>query len=455
MKGISNDIILTLMHSIWQSFALYVFFVIRKKTIDYKNPSTLKSILMAFIVGQPIISIFTFSILRFNPALNFFNSDFIIRATSISINQSIVDCIFPLYLVMVIIKLADVRIKWNKEKSFITEGLIVPSEAFLTLANQTLERFSSHKATGFYVHPNISSPLTLGFWKPIVVFPVALLNNLTIEETIALITHEISHIQKNDFISNQMNIILKQVYFFNPFFQKLSSSFILETETTCDQFVLKAQNPLVYALALKKTAEFSIQTNHLAALCATGKTNALAYRISQFKHLSIRNHPSTRGSIFSIASMLLIITIATFFWALSIRKIDFINKPISFVTKSTSNKSSFFKQEEKKSNINKLEVIYKKSIKEVNILSTQQEDLFISLPTIDVQLTSKSDNSEKQLLVQEESNGQRTTSAYAIKNEQGEFLQTWLWTIQENIETKDSVYSDTLVPFHEYVEDLR
>ena len=454
MTGISNDIIFTLMHSTWQSFVLYLFFVAYKKSSPNHTPAKLKSILLVFIIGQPIISIFTFLLLRLNPTMEFLNTDLIIRATSTPIYPWLINFASPIYLVIVTFKLGYVRLKWKKEKLFLTEGLSVPSETFLTLANQTLERFSNKKGVSFFVHPYISSPLTLGFWKPIVVFPVALLNNLTIEETVSLIAHELSHIQRNDFISNQMNIILKQVYFFNPFFQKLSSSFMFETETTCDQFVLKAQDPLVYALALKKTAEFSIQTNHVAALCATGKTNVLAYRISQFKHLKAQSHTSNRGSLFSIFTVLLLISATTFFLGSSIRKIKSANNPIAFSTR-TAIKAPLTIVRAGISRRKKSNVPTKSFSKALKQSITNQEDLFLSQPSLNVQSTSNPETNEKQMLVQEESNGQRTTTAYSIKNEQGEILKTWLWTIEENIETTDSIYSDTLAPFHEYVEDLR
>jgi hypothetical protein len=73
-------------------------------------------------------------------------------------------------------------------------------------------------------------------------------------------------------------------------------------------------------------------------------------------------------------------------------------------------------------------------------------------------LTSfEAENKSKQLTIEEETSGTgvRTTSSFLVLDENGIMQNTWLWSVEETIETTDSIYIDTLVQFHEYVEDLR
>jgi hypothetical protein len=90
--------------------------------------------------------------------------------------------------------------------------------------------------------------------------------------------------------------------------------------------------------------------------------------------------------------------------------------------------------------------------------SQSQFDVFQNPSSTPSLLTSfVAENNSKQLTIEEETSGTgvRTTSSFLVLDENGIMQNTWLWSVEETIETTDSIYIDTLVQFHEYVEDLR
>ncbi|RYY09729.1 MAG: M56 family metallopeptidase, partial [Chitinophagaceae bacterium] len=97
----------------------------------------------------------------------------------------------------------------------------------------------------------VHTPLTIGFLKPVILLPVALVNNLTIKQTESLILHELYHIQRNDFVMNLLLVFADILLFFNPFAKFFKSAIQQEREHRCDDIVVQFRyDPADYAKAL-------------------------------------------------------------------------------------------------------------------------------------------------------------------------------------------------------------
>src|SRR6478735_10826678 len=73
-----------------------------------------------------------------------------------------------------------------------------------------------------WLSANIDSPLTIGFWKPMILLPLAAVNKLSIEQSEAIILHELNHIRRNDYLVNLLVAFSTVVLFFNPFARSLA-----------------------------------------------------------------------------------------------------------------------------------------------------------------------------------------------------------------------------------------
>lgn len=136
------------------------------------------------------------------------------------------------------------------------------------------------KNIGLYLSETITTPLTIGFWKPIILVPLASINHLSTQQLEAVLLHELAHIKRYDYL---VNIILSAVeigLFFNPFTQMLSKQIHKERENSCDDWVLQFQYQASdYAEALLRIAY--LQSAPALAMAATGKKNDLLARVKR------------------------------------------------------------------------------------------------------------------------------------------------------------------------------
>lgn len=147
-----------------------------------------------------------------------------------------------------------------------------------------VQKISSHLNIGKKVIVHLSelvtSPVTVGYLKPIILLPVAAINNLSVQQVEAILLHELSHIKRYDYLVNFLVSIISTFLYFNPFVKLFVRIIEEERENCCDQLVLQfGYDKISYASALL-TLEKSAHTNHTLALGATGK-NYLLSRIEK------------------------------------------------------------------------------------------------------------------------------------------------------------------------------
>lgn len=136
------------------------------------------------------------------------------------------------------------------------------------------------KTVRVFLSEQVSTPLTIGFLKPIILVPMASINHLSTQQMEAVLLHEMAHIKRYDYLVNILLSIAEIGLFFNPFTQLISKSIRQERENSCDDWVLQFQYEApVYAEALLRIAY--LQQAPALAMTATGKKNDLLYRVKR------------------------------------------------------------------------------------------------------------------------------------------------------------------------------
>ncbi len=126
----------------------------------------------------------------------------------------------------------------------------------------------------------IASPLIYGVFKPVIIFPLGLIQGLTSEEVEAILLHELSHLKRNDFIINIVINVLKTIYFYHPAFWWMSAQLDNEREFASDEMVLSHQTNAVDLIkALSKTQEY--QMSGPAMAFAGSSKNQLLKRVNR------------------------------------------------------------------------------------------------------------------------------------------------------------------------------
>jgi len=81
-------------------------------------------------------------------------------------------------------------------------------------------------------------PMVLGHLKPIILFPIGILNALSPDEVEAILLHELAHIKRNDFLINLLQQFVEIFFFFNPGVLWVSSLIKNERENCCDDIAI-------------------------------------------------------------------------------------------------------------------------------------------------------------------------------------------------------------------------
>lgn len=120
----------------------------------------------------------------------------------------------------------------------------------------------------------VESPITFGWLDPVIILPIAICNQLSVDEIKLILLHEIAHINRNDYFIHLIIEASHKLLYFNPFSYLFVKEISLQREMSCDEWVLaKTANPISYSNTLYNLAVNSnalSNTNlYLGALNAT------------------------------------------------------------------------------------------------------------------------------------------------------------------------------------------
>jgi len=157
--------------------------------------------------------------------------------------------------------------------------------------------------------PHISEPLTLGFWKPVVLFPVGMLLQLAPAQVEALLLHELAHIRRHDYLLNLFQLGLEVCFFYHPVFWLLSREARSRREFCCDEVVLRhTSKPMLYAKTLTDLQISFLKPTTPYVMNATGK-NRFTERILHIVGISPKR--STRPNLLFVRLLPLLIGLSS------------------------------------------------------------------------------------------------------------------------------------------------
>lgn len=158
-------------------------------------------------------------------------------------------------------------------------GVSQPGEAFENLCTDLAKKLKIRQKIVLFESSGIGEPLTIGFWRPVILFPIGMLTQLSPAQVEALLLHELAHIRRYDYFVNLFQLALEVCFFYHPMFWLLSREARTRREFCCDDVVLcHTSNPILYAKTLTDLQLSFVHTQNHFAMNATGK-NQFAERI--------------------------------------------------------------------------------------------------------------------------------------------------------------------------------
>lgn len=168
-------------------------------------------------------------------------------------------------------------------------AIAITDEALLASFRRLAHRVGLKAAPAIAWCEQISIPVVVGIFKPMILLPMALASSLTPGQLQALMLHELSHIRRFDPVINLLQRIVEALLFFHPVVWFVSRRISFEREMAADDMVLAAgwKKPL-YADALVRVAEITSTISPSSSLRRAAILGATGARNSDFKHRVLR-----------------------------------------------------------------------------------------------------------------------------------------------------------------------
>jgi beta-lactamase regulating signal transducer with metallopeptidase domain len=117
----------------------------------------------------------------------------------------------------------------------------------------------------------VQVPVAVGWIRPIVVFPTGIVLGLSPAQLEALLSHELAHLSRRDYLVNLAQSVIEIVFFYHPVVWWLSRCIRCEREEACDDLAVSVfGNPVLYARALAAVASSQIASSSLAVSASGG-----------------------------------------------------------------------------------------------------------------------------------------------------------------------------------------
>lgn len=138
---------------------------------------------------------------------------------------------------------------------------------------------------------HVPSPVTIGHLKPFILFPMGIINQLSPVEVEAVLTHELAHIVRKDYLSNLVQSFIETIFYYHPITWWISGMVRSERENRADDLAVRwCGDHLGYAKALVTIQEMQSRQAPSLALGFNSRKGAMLHRIQRILNLPYKNH---------------------------------------------------------------------------------------------------------------------------------------------------------------------
>lgn len=472
MIDFSYSFCITLLHSLWQAALLMGLYIVTNRLL-YKNnaPLARRNLLYITLVAQLFISICTFSIYYFNTQASGLFAIISQNLLSIGSNatmQYAAPWIFVLYILILVSKLVKAIFNWRFFFHQYKNGNTKPAIHLKLFTQQKAHHFGIKRKVTLWLSTTITTPVTFGFFKPVILLPVALVNSISIQQAETLILHELSHIRTNDYLLNWFLLFCETVFFFNPFIKNLCRQIRLEREKNCDLNVMAFEyTPALYAETLLQ-AEKMKQFVPAFQLAAANNKKHLLKRIEFFTDSKVLNTNRRFNMMAPFAGLLLLLLLMLAMLLQngnrslplhSAKYLPFMPVNNNAVTDAdfaqlnnysinTEKKEQKIAQADNAKKIITAPIVIsnKQKAKKPQAVKNEINKQLVALPAapetdanIALPVTTKENDAAKQIIVKEEGSGGTSVKVYYLGFENGKWILLPQWIITAKEINKDSL----------------
>jgi beta-lactamase regulating signal transducer with metallopeptidase domain len=164
-------------------------------------------------------------------------------------------------------------------------------EYWTELVEQLSAKAGLSKAVDLVESALVRTPVVIGHLKPMILFPLGIINRLSPQEVEAILAHELAHVVRYDFVFNIVQSLVEALFYYHPTVWWLSEQARSEREMACDHFAIGLTgDSLSYAKALvtiQEMAWFPLSPSLAFAGQGKGQLKTRIQRILNVKHNTI------------------------------------------------------------------------------------------------------------------------------------------------------------------------
>ncbi|MDY6945350.1 MAG: M56 family metallopeptidase [Pseudomonadota bacterium] len=114
-------------------------------------------------------------------------------------------------------------------------------------------------------------PGVFGVFRPVVIVPRAVLDELSRSQLQALLAHEMCHVQRRDNLTATLHKFVEVIFWFHPLVWWIGSNLLREREAACDEAVIESGHErLVYAESILHVCRLGVTANFAGIAASTG-----------------------------------------------------------------------------------------------------------------------------------------------------------------------------------------
>ena len=229
----------------------------------------------------------------------------------ISVPQNLPEGLLALYGVIVVSLLLRLFVSYLR-LCFLRRRTEAAGPELASRLHHWLGRCPTKRKVELRLSQTARSPIAIGWLRPIIVMPAALILELSQDDFDNLGVHELAHLRRYDDWTNLAQRLIQAFLFFHPAVHYVARKLNFEREVACDDWVVSRHESKSYALCLAKVAELRRYRSG-ALLLSSG---AFFGKRQIFKRVAAlldktRNSATQVSSLTVVAILVILVAVAT------------------------------------------------------------------------------------------------------------------------------------------------
>lgn len=159
-------------------------------------------------------------------------------------------------------------------------------EYWLDLLDDMIRKIGLDKTVTLVESALVRTPQVVGYLKPVILFPLGMINRLPAAEVEAILAHELSHILRHDHLLNILQSVVETLFYFHPGVWWISAQIRTERESASDEMAIQLTgDALTYAQALVTVQEMGYMPMSPALAFAGQHKSQFMLRLQRILHI--------------------------------------------------------------------------------------------------------------------------------------------------------------------------